>query len=57
MRNASGKNIGKAVKAGVIALILLDASLAAAFGSLVMALIIALLLPVSLWLSGLFAVT
>jgi len=57
IRNASGKNIGKAVKAGVIALIVLDASLAAAFGSLVMALIIALLLPVSFWLSGLFAVT
>lgn len=57
IREASGKNIGKAVKAGVIALIVLDASLAAAFGSPVMALVIALLLPVSLWLSGLFAVT
>jgi 4-hydroxybenzoate polyprenyltransferase len=57
IREASGKNIGKAVKAGVIALIVLDASLAAAFGSPFMALVIALLLPVSLWLSGLFAVT
>jgi 4-hydroxybenzoate polyprenyltransferase len=57
IREASGKNIGKAVKAGVIALIVMDAALAAAFGSPVMALIIALLLPVSLWLSGLFAVT
>jgi 4-hydroxybenzoate polyprenyltransferase len=55
--SASGKNIGKAVKAGVIALIVLDASLAAAFGSLIMALLIIVLLPVSLWLSGLFAVT
>ena len=57
IRNASGKNIGKAVKAGVIALIAMDASLAAAFGSLIMALFIILLLPVSLWLSRLFAVT
>jgi hypothetical protein len=55
--NASGKNIGKAVKAGVIALIVMDASLAAAFGSFIMALFIILLLPVSLWLSRLFAVT
>ena len=57
IRQPIGKNIGKAVKAGVIALILMDASLAAAFGSLYMALVIILLLPVSLWLSGLFAVT
>jgi hypothetical protein len=55
--NASGKNIGKAVKAGVIALIVMDASLAAAFGSFIMASFIILLLPVSLWLSRLFAVT
>jgi 4-hydroxybenzoate polyprenyltransferase len=57
IRQPVGKNIGKAVKAGVIALIVMDASLAAAFGSLYMALLIVLLLPVSLWLSGLFAVT
>ncbi|MDP4248947.1 MAG: UbiA-like protein EboC [Bacteroidota bacterium] len=57
IRQPSGKNIGKAVKAGVIALIVMDASWAAAFGSTVLALLIVLLLPVSLWLSGLFAVT
>ncbi len=52
-----GKNIGKAVKAGVIALILLNASWAVAFGSLWVAVIILLLLPVSLFLAKLFAVT
>ena len=57
IRQPTGKNIGRAVKAGVIALIVMDASWAAAFGSLYMALFIVLLLPVSVWLSGLFAVT
>lgn len=57
IRQPSGKNIGKAVKAGVIALIILDASLTAAFDSLFMALGILLLLPVSWGLSRLFAVT
>lgn len=52
-----GKNIGRAVKAGVIALILMNASWAAAFDSLYLALIIVLLLPLSLWLARLFAVT
>ena len=57
IRQPSGKNIGKAVKAGVIALIILDASLTAAFDSLFIALGILLLLPVSWGLSRLFAVT
>ena len=52
-----GKNIGKAVKAGVIALILLNASWAAAFGAFWLAIIITLLLPLSLFLAKKFAVT
>ena len=51
------QNIGKAVKAGVIALILMNASWAAAFGAISLAFIIILLLPLSLWLAKLFAVT
>lgn len=52
-----GKNIGKAVKAGVLALILMNASWAAAFGSLYIAVIILFLLPLSLKLGKMFAVT
>jgi 4-hydroxybenzoate polyprenyltransferase len=52
-----GPLIGKAVKAGVLALILMDAAWAAAFGNLILALVIALLLPFSLVLARLFAVT
>jgi 4-hydroxybenzoate polyprenyltransferase len=52
-----GPLIGKAVKAGVLALILMNAAWAAAFGNLVLAMIIALLLPLSLILARLFAVT
>jgi 1,4-dihydroxy-2-naphthoate octaprenyltransferase len=53
----NAENIGKAVKAGVIALILLNASWAGAFGIWQVALIIVILLPLSLWLSKMFAVT
>jgi 4-hydroxybenzoate polyprenyltransferase len=56
-RQPIGKNIGKAVKAGVIALILLNASWAAAFGAIWVALLIVLLLPLSLYLAKKFAVT
>jgi len=52
-----GINIGKAVKAGVISLILMDAAWSAVFGSPVIAICIALLLPLSLWLAKRFAVT
>ncbi|SDF97768.1 4-hydroxybenzoate polyprenyltransferase [Pedobacter terrae] len=52
-----GKNIGGAVKAGVISLILMDAAWAVTFDALGLAFIIAALLPLSLWLSKLFAVT
>jgi 4-hydroxybenzoate polyprenyltransferase len=57
LRQPVGPNIGKAVKAGVLALIVLDASWAAAFGDLRMALLILLLLPVSVGLAKAFAVT
>lgn len=57
IKNPSGPLIGKAVKAGVIALILMNASWAAAFGLPWVALIILLLLPLSLSLAKLFAVT
>ncbi len=52
-----GRNIGNAVKAGVISLILMDAAWAAAFGSIYAAVFIACLLPLSMWLSKRFAVT
>jgi 4-hydroxybenzoate polyprenyltransferase len=52
-----GKNIGAAVKAGVISLILMDAAWAVTFSSIYPALCIAALLPISMWLSKLFAVT
>lgn len=53
----TGPLIGKAVKAGVIALILMNASWAAASGTWIVAIIIVLLLPLSIWLSRKFAVT
>lgn len=49
--------IRKSVKAGVIALVLMNASWAAAAGSLPLALIITALLPFSIWLSRRFSVT
>ncbi|MBT1687043.1 UbiA-like protein EboC [Dawidia soli] len=52
-----GPNIGKAVKAGVLALIIMNASWAAAMGAIFLAIGIALLLPVSIVLARLFAVT
>jgi 4-hydroxybenzoate polyprenyltransferase len=57
MKEPVGKNIGKAVKAGVIALILMDSAWAAAFGAYYAAFFIALLLPLSLKLAKIFAVT
>lgn len=49
--------IGKSVKAAVLALILVNASLAAAFSGWLVGLVILLLLPVSLQLARVFAVT
>jgi 4-hydroxybenzoate polyprenyltransferase len=57
IRDPRGPLIGKAVKAGVIALIVMNAAWAAAFGSIYLALLILLLLPLSFWLAKLFAVT
>jgi 4-hydroxybenzoate polyprenyltransferase len=57
IQNPIGKNIGGAVKAGVISLILMDAAWAATFSTIYTALIIACLLPVSIWLAKIFAVT
>jgi 4-hydroxybenzoate polyprenyltransferase len=57
VRRPEGKLIGKAVKAGVLGLILMNAAWASAFGATGMALIILLLLPLSLLLAKIFAVT
>ncbi len=56
-REPIGKNIGQAVKAGVLALIVMNASWAVAFDALFLGLMITLLLPVSILLAKLFAVT
>lgn len=57
IRDPAGKNIGKAVKAGVIGLILMNAAWVAAFGSVYFACAMLLLLPVSVKLARMFAVT
>ena len=57
MHDPKGSLIGKAVKAGVLALILMNAAWAAAFGTLSLALCIVLLLPISIWMAKVFAVT
>ena len=57
VKEPSGPNIGKAVKAGVISLIIMDAAWAAASGELIAAIVIILLLPLSFRLARLFAVT
>ncbi len=57
MKNPSGPNIGKAVKGGIIALIAMNAAWVAAFATIPFALAVILLLPISLVLGKLFAVT
>ncbi|TGL87191.1 polyprenyltransferase [Leptospira congkakensis] len=52
-----GPNIGKAVKMGVISLIILDASFAVSFGFFPLAIFILCLLPLSLVLAKYFSVT
>lgn len=52
-----GPLIGKAVKAGVLSLILMNAAWVAASGAWPVAIGVALLLPLSLWLARRFAVT
>lgn len=53
----SGPLIGQAVKAGVLSLILMNAAWVAAAGAWPLAIGVALLLPLSLWLARRFAVT
>ncbi|MDH5825704.1 UbiA-like protein EboC [Sphingobacterium sp. SG20118] len=57
INNPIGPNIGKAVKAGVIALILMNAAWASVFADWKIALTIIFLLPLSILLSKAFAVT
>lgn len=51
------KNIMKAVKAGVLSIVLLDAAIAAAHANILLVVCIVLLLPLSIMLARLFAVT
>lgn len=57
IKSPIGPNIGKAVKSGVISLIIMNASWAAAVDNLMLAFVIIFLLPVSLFLARMFAVT
>jgi 4-hydroxybenzoate polyprenyltransferase len=56
-RNATGRLIQLAVKAGVISIILLNASTAAIFGNFYLAILIVLLLPISILFARFFSVT
>ena len=57
LRQSEPRYIGLAVKAGVLSLIVLDAALAAIFAGWLYGLCVLLLLPLSQWLAGRFAVT
>lgn len=57
IKEPSGPAIGKSVKAGVLALILMNAAWAASAGAWEPALFIVALLPLSIWLSKKYAVT
>lgn len=57
LRDRKPQLIGKAVKAGVLSLIIMDACLATAFAGWAYGLLILLLLPISLGLARIFAVT
>ncbi len=57
MKSLQPQDVMKAVKAGVIALIVLDSAIAAIFGGILWGLCILLLLPLSLWLGKAFAIT
>ena len=52
-----GPNIGKAVKAGVLSLIVMNAAWIGASGQIYMAILVLLLLPLFFFLSKYFAVT
>ena len=55
--NPIGPHIGKAVKAGVLALIVMDAAWVSISGNFVIALFVLILLPISIKLAKVFAVT
>ncbi len=55
--NPIGPNIGKAVKAGVLSLIVMNAAWVSVSGNILLALVVLCLLPVSIWLARFFAVT
>lgn len=55
--NPIGPNIGKAVKAGVLSLIVMDAAWVSVSGNMIFALIVLILLPISIKLAKIFAVT
>lgn len=57
IRTQEPKFIGKSVKAAVISLIIVNASIASAFSGWPIGIIVLLLLPISLWLAKKFAVT
>ncbi len=57
IREPVGPNIGRAVKAGVLSLIVMDAAWVAAAGNQWLALAVVALLPASVWLARQFAVT
>lgn len=57
MKDPSAANTGKAVKGGIIALIVMDAAWVASFSTLPHALLVLILLPLSLGISRMFAVT
>ena len=57
IRTQEPKFIGKSVKAAVISLIIVNASVASAFSGWPIGIIVLLLLPISLWLAKKFAVT
>lgn len=57
IQNPVAQNIRKSVKAGVLAVILMNASWAAAFGAIGWALLILCLLPLSILFARIFAVT
>ena len=57
IKDSSGKNIRKAVKAGILGLIIMNAGWALASGAFSRALIMLLMLPLTLWLGRFFAVT
>jgi len=57
IRKQEPQLIGKAVKAGIISLIILNATLASAFAGWMYGVVVLLLLPVSLGIAKKFAVT